>query len=45
MAVFTICTLVVKMQMLHSLGFKVFVGGNLGIPLSEAAIKCLKFGI
>lgn len=29
-------------QMLHHLGFKAFVGGNLGTPLSEAAILCLK---
>jgi len=30
------------MQMLHHLGIKAFVGGNLGTPLSEAAIFCLK---
>ncbi|XP_068637685.1 uncharacterized protein [Aristolochia californica] len=29
-------------QMLHYLGIKTFVGGNLGHPLSEAAIQCLK---
>lgn len=28
-------------QMLSHLGIEVFVGGNLGIPLSEAAIQCL----
>ncbi|XP_077254205.1 uncharacterized protein LOC143893117 isoform X4 [Tasmannia lanceolata] len=29
-------------QMLHQLGIKAFVGGNLGNPLSEAAIQCLE---
>ncbi|ONK70078.1 uncharacterized protein A4U43_C05F30010 [Asparagus officinalis] len=29
-------------QMLHHLDIKAFVGGNLGKPLSEAALSCLK---
>lgn len=29
-------------QMLHHLGIKAFVGGNLGKPLSDAAMLCLK---
>lgn len=28
-------------QMLNHLDFKTFVGGNLGVPLSEAALQCL----
>nr|XP_009794553.1 PREDICTED: uncharacterized protein LOC104241312 isoform X2 [Nicotiana sylvestris] len=28
-------------QMLNCLGFETFVGGNLGVPLSEAAFQCL----
>ncbi|OVA07865.1 Mur ligase [Macleaya cordata] len=28
-------------QMLSHLGFKTFVGGNLGTPLSEASVQCL----
>ncbi|XP_057500189.1 uncharacterized protein LOC130784360 [Actinidia eriantha] len=30
-------------QMLNHLDIKAFVGGNLGVPLSEAALQCLKF--
>ncbi|XP_058071555.1 uncharacterized protein LOC131220745 isoform X2 [Magnolia sinica] len=29
-------------QMLHHLGIKAFVGGNLGNPLSEATLQCLE---
>lgn len=29
-------------QILHNSGVKAFVGGNLGKPLSEASIACLK---
>lgn len=28
-------------QMLNHLDFKTFVGGNLGVPISEAALQCL----
>jgi len=38
----TNCAELFWMQMLHHLGFKAFVGGNIGTPLSEAAILCLK---
>eukprot|EP00268_Persea_americana_P067508 TRINITY_DN9304_c0_g1_i14.p1 TRINITY_DN9304_c0_g1~~TRINITY_DN9304_c0_g1_i14.p1 ORF type:complete len:474 (+),score=110.05 TRINITY_DN9304_c0_g1_i14:318-1739(+) len=29
-------------QMLHHLGIKAFIGGNLGNPLSDAAVQCLE---
>ncbi|KAJ8564477.1 hypothetical protein K7X08_000937 [Anisodus acutangulus] len=28
-------------QMFNHLGFEIFIGGNLGVPLSEAALECL----